>query len=133
VLGAYRIGALGAARLTATATAMGTGTATDGDGAVAVVLLALLALLALKMLDLLRRQLLYWVGLGLRLAMWLAVASVALYVWQRGLEASVRDFVAVGALVAGAAEGGVGAGGSGGRGRERRAQGQGQGWAEGWR
>lgn len=54
-------------------------------------LLALLALLSFKLLDMVRRTIVYWIGVALRLALWLTVAAVGVYVWQRGLEASVED------------------------------------------
>ncbi|MCJ1461548.1 hypothetical protein MMC07_000145 [Pseudocyphellaria aurata] len=54
-------------------------------------LLALLALIALKLLDMVRKTVLYWIGVAVRLALWLIVAAVGVYVWQRGVEASVED------------------------------------------
>ena len=39
----------------------------------------------------LRRTLVYWLRMAIRLASWAVVASVGVYVWQRGMEQSVED------------------------------------------
>ena len=63
--------------------------------------LAVVLFVSLKVLDILRRQIIYWVSLGLRLSMWVAVALIGLYVYQRGVEQSLEDVGWVIGLLAG--------------------------------
>ena len=56
-----------------------------------LVLLAVVLLVSLKVLDILRRQIVYWISVVLRLSMWVAVALIGLYVYQRGAEQSLED------------------------------------------
>ncbi|KAK0751595.1 hypothetical protein B0T18DRAFT_444049 [Schizothecium vesticola] len=59
----------------------------------------------LQVLAYLRRLMMWWTRLAMRLAFWSAVVGVGAVVWRRGLEASVRDAVVIGGKVAGFAEG----------------------------
>lgn len=67
------------------------GSSSGAPDLASLALLALLALLSLKLLDVVRRTVLYWIGVAVRLALWLTVAAVGVYVWQRGVEATVED------------------------------------------
>lgn len=57
-----------------------------------LVLLAIVLFISIKFLDILRRTILGWIKMVLKLGMWVLVAAVGLYVWQRGLEQSLEDF-----------------------------------------
>lgn len=65
---------------------------TDAPGLLTLALFAFVLLISLKLLDMLRRTIIYWISVALRLALWAAVAGVGIYVWQRGVEQSVKDF-----------------------------------------
>ena len=64
-------------------------------------LLALVLFVSLKVLDILRRQIVYWISVAVRLSMWVAVAVVGFYVYQRGVEQSLEDVGWVIGLLAG--------------------------------
>lgn len=71
--------------------ASGSGSGGGGPDLASFALLALLALISFKLLDMVRKTVVYWIGVAVRLALWLIVAAVGVYVWQRGVEASVED------------------------------------------
>ena len=54
----------------------------------------------MKVLDILRRQLVYWISVALKLLLWGAVALVGFYVYQRGVDQSLEDFMWVLSYVA---------------------------------
>jgi len=56
---------------------------------------------SLKVLDILRRQIVYWISVATRLLMWVAVALIGFYVYQRGVEQSLEDVGWVTGLLAG--------------------------------
>ncbi|KAL2353863.1 hypothetical protein BJ546DRAFT_1061958 [Cryomyces antarcticus] len=56
-----------------------------------VVLLLLLLFLSLKILDMLRRTLLFWLGLACKIAFYGAVVVAALWLWQRGVDGALAD------------------------------------------
>ena len=58
----------------------------------AIVILALLLFISLRLLDMLRRQIMFWVSMGIRLALWSAVGLLGFYVYQRGVDQSIEDF-----------------------------------------
>ncbi len=68
-----------------------------------VVLVFILVSLAfvLQMLIWFKRILAWWTKLTFRLLFWACVAGLMAMVWQRGLEASLRDAVVIGGKVAG--------------------------------
>ncbi|MCJ1475910.1 hypothetical protein MMC13_004574 [Lambiella insularis] len=53
--------------------------------------LAIVLFLSLKVLDILRRQIMYWMSLALRLLLWASVGLIGFYVYQRGGEQSLED------------------------------------------
>ncbi|KAJ6779676.1 hypothetical protein PWT90_02724 [Aphanocladium album] len=62
--------------------------------------LAILAV-AVVVMNWIRRVLLWWTRLALRAVFYATLAALAAWVWQRGLQASVRDVVVVGGRLAG--------------------------------
>ncbi|ATY60786.1 hypothetical protein A9K55_006609 [Cordyceps militaris] len=56
---------------------------------------------AVVVMNWIRRVLLWWTRLALRAVLWATLAALAAWVWQRGLQASVRDVVVVAGKVAG--------------------------------
>ena len=54
-------------------------------------LLAILLFMSLKLLNMLRRQVMYWISLGFRLALWTGIGLIGFYVYQRGLDQSLKD------------------------------------------
>lgn len=64
-------------------------------------MLVLLAIAILQILALVRRIVLFWTRVALRLVFWAGVALVVSWAWQRGVERSVRDVAVVGGKVAG--------------------------------
>ena len=64
----------------------------DAPDIVTVVVLVLVAWISLRVLDILRRQIVYWISVALKLLLWAAVALIGFYVYQRGVEQSLEDF-----------------------------------------
>ena len=58
-----------------------------------------------------RKTIVYWVSVAIKLALWVVVAVVGVYVYQRGVEQSVEDFGWVWGLLAGLGEEGQRVGG----------------------
>lgn len=85
-------------------------------------ILAAILFISLKVLDYMRKTIVYWISVAIRLAMWGTVAGVGIYVWQRGAEQSVEDFGWVWGLLAGLGEEGKKVGGQRAAGRERDAR-----------
>ncbi len=69
-----------------------------------------------------RRTIMYWVGLAIRLGLWLAVAGLGMYVWQRGFDQSVEDFGYIWGFLQGLGNEGERIGGQKARGKERDAR-----------
>lgn len=69
-----------------------------------------------------RRIIIYWISLAVRLTMWVAVLGVGMYVWQRGFEQSVEDFGWVWGLLMGLEDEGERIGGQRARVREGAAR-----------
>ncbi|KAL2043530.1 hypothetical protein N7G274_003837 [Stereocaulon virgatum] len=84
--------------------------------------LAVVLLISFKALDYMRKTIIAWIALAIRLGMWLVVGFVGVYVWQRGVEQSVEDFGWVWGLLAGLGEEGERIGGRKAQGRERDAR-----------
>ena len=85
-------------------------------------ILALVLLVTLKALDYLRRTIIYWISVAIRLGMWASIIGVGLYVSQRGIEQSFEDFGWVWGLFAGLGEEGERVGKRRAAGRERDAR-----------
>ena len=79
-------------------------------------------ILSLKVLDYMRKTIISWISMAIRLGLWLFVGFVGVYVWQRGVEQSVEDFGWVWGLLVGLGEEGERIGGQRARGRERDAR-----------
>lgn len=77
-------------------------------GAAGLALLLALAFVALQILSLARRVVLFWTRLAMRLLFWAAVGVAASVVWQRGVAESARDLavfaIRVGQFIAGLVE-----------------------------
>ncbi|KAL9116666.1 MAG: hypothetical protein Q9187_006809 [Circinaria calcarea] len=63
----------------------------DAPDLATLALLAFILFMSLKLLNMLRRQIMYWISLGLRLALWTGIGLVGFYVYQRGLDQSLED------------------------------------------
>ncbi|KAL2259379.1 hypothetical protein VTK26DRAFT_6969 [Humicola hyalothermophila] len=77
----------------------------SSPNAVALAVLVVLAVAILQVLALVRRIVLFWTRLALRLLFWAALGLLASVVWQRGVERSVRDAAVIAARVGGWAVG----------------------------
>ena len=87
-------------------------------------------IISLKVLDYMRRTIIFWLSMAIRLGVWLFVAFIGVYIWQRGLEQSVEDFGWLWGLLGGLGEEGERIGKQRARGREsdaRRMRGAGAG------
>ncbi|KAJ4144936.1 hypothetical protein LMH87_003803 [Akanthomyces muscarius] len=62
--------------------------------------LAILAV-AVIVMNWIRRMLLWWTRLAVKAVLYATLAALGAWVWQRGLQASIRDVVVVGGKVAG--------------------------------
>lgn len=75
-------------------------------------ILAIALVISLKVLDYMRKAIIYWISMAIRLAMWVSVIGVGIYVWQRGVEQSFEDFGWVWGFLAGLGEEGEKIGGA---------------------
>ncbi|KAL8795273.1 MAG: hypothetical protein Q9195_002284 [Heterodermia aff. obscurata] len=64
---------------------------TDQPSFLTLVLLALVLFLSLKVLDVLRRTIIYWISIAVRLVIWGAIVGAGVYVYYRGVEESIED------------------------------------------
>ena len=85
-------------------------------------MLAVVLFASLKILDYMRRTIIYWISLAIKLALWASVAAVGLYVYQRGVEQSFEDFGYVVGFLQGLGEEGQKVGGAKAKYRERDAR-----------
>lgn len=85
-------------------------------------ILAIVLFISLKALDYMRRTIVYWISLAIRLGMWAALIGAGIYVSQRGVEQSVEDLGWVWGLLAGLGEEGGKLGGQKAKGKQRAAR-----------
>lgn len=95
---------------------------TDAPNVLTLAILAIALIVSLRVLDYMRRTIIYWVGLAIRIGLWLAVSGLGVYVWQRGFDQSVEDFGYVWGFLQGLGDEGERIGGQKARGRERNAK-----------
>lgn len=95
---------------------------TDAPDILTLAILAVALIVSLRILDYMRRTIIYWIGLAIRMSLWLAVGGLGLYVWQRGFDQSVEDFGYVWGFLQGLGNEGERIGGQKARGRERDAR-----------
>jgi hypothetical protein len=69
--------------------------------AIGVVLVLVLAVVVLQVLSLVRRIMLFWTRLALRLVFWAVMGLVASAVWQRGVGRTIQDAVVIGSKLVG--------------------------------
>lgn len=55
-----------------------------------------LVFLVFQILNWMRRVLMFWTRIALRLVFWTGIVALVAVVWQRGLEASMKDAIAIG-------------------------------------
>lgn len=65
---------------------------TDSPDLATLAFLALICLISLKLLDMLRRTVLYWTKVAFKLTFYALVVGAGIYVWQRGIEQSLKEF-----------------------------------------
>ena len=63
----------------------------DEPDIMSIIILAVVALVSLKVLDMTRRYIVYWINMALKLALWVSVGILGFYVYQRGMEQTVED------------------------------------------
>ncbi|MCJ1394036.1 hypothetical protein MMC18_006914 [Xylographa bjoerkii] len=63
----------------------------DAPDIATLVVLIILAYISMKVLDILRRQIIYWISVTLKLLLWASLALIGFYVYQRGIEQSLED------------------------------------------
>ena len=95
---------------------------TDAPDITTLALLAVALIISFRVLDYVRRTILYWVGLAIRLGLWVAIGGLGLYVWQRGFDQSVEDFGYIWGFLQGLGYEGERVGGQKARGKERDAR-----------
>lgn len=64
---------------------------TEQPSFLTLLLLALVLFISLKALDMMRRTIIYWISLAVKLMMWGAIVGAGVYVYYRGVEESVQD------------------------------------------
>lgn len=65
---------------------------TDAPDIITLAVLAIALIISFRVLDYMRRTVMYWVGLAIRMGLWLTLGVLGVYVWQRGFDQSVEDF-----------------------------------------
>lgn len=65
---------------------------TDAPDILTLAILAIALIISVRVLDYMRRTIMYWVSLAFRMGLWLAFGGLGVYVWQRGFDQSVEDF-----------------------------------------
>lgn len=95
---------------------------TDAPDILTLAILAIALIISLRILDYMRRTVLYWVRLAIRMGLWLAVGGLGFYVWRRGFDQSVEDFGFVWGFLQGLGVEGERIGGQKARGRARDAE-----------
>ena len=94
----------------------------DAPDLITLGILAAAFVISLKVLDYMRRTIIYWMSMAIRLGMWATLAGAVFYVSQRGMEQSVEDFGWLWGLLAGLGEEGEKIGGRKAMGKERAAR-----------
>ena len=65
---------------------------TDAPDILTLAILAIALIVSFRVLDYMRRTVMYWVGLAIRMGLWFTIGGLGWYVWQRGFDQSVEDF-----------------------------------------
>ncbi|KAL9007160.1 MAG: hypothetical protein Q9188_000094 [Gyalolechia gomerana] len=95
---------------------------TEQPSLLSLALLAVLLVISLKVLDMVRRTVIYWISLAIRLVMYVGVVIVGMWVYQRGVEQSLEDLGWLVGLLAGLSEQGERVGHAKAAGRTREAR-----------
>ncbi|KAI4193836.1 MAG: hypothetical protein LQ348_002762 [Seirophora lacunosa] len=74
---------------------------TEQPSLTSLALLAVLLIVSLKVLDMLRRAVVYWISVAIRLAMYAMALIVGMWIYQRGLEQTLEDLGWIAGLLAG--------------------------------
>lgn len=95
---------------------------TEQPSLLSLALLAILLVISLKVLDMVRRTVIYWISLAIRLTIYVSVAIVGMWMYQRGVEQSLDDLRWLMELLAGLSEQGERVGHARAAGRTREAR-----------
>jgi len=76
----------------------------DTPDLLTLLILAAVLVVSLRLLDYMRRWVISWITFGLKVLMWVGMAGLGWYVWQRGVEQSLEDAGWVWGLLAGLEE-----------------------------
>ena len=94
----------------------------DSPDLLTLLLFGIILLVSFKVLDYMRRAVMFWVFLALRCAFYVSLAGLGVYVYQRGPKQSVEDFGWVAGLLEGLFDEGQRVGDRRAKGSEREAQ-----------
>ncbi|KAI4191368.1 MAG: hypothetical protein L6R41_000155 [Letrouitia leprolyta] len=94
---------------------------TEQPSLVSLALLAILLVISLKVFDMVRRTVIYWISLAIRLIIYVGVVIVGMWVYQRGVEQSLEDLGWLIGLISGLSEQGERVGHARAAGRTREA------------
>ncbi|MCJ1406899.1 hypothetical protein MMC19_000969 [Ptychographa xylographoides] len=87
----------------------------DPPDLITLAVLAVILFASLKVIGILQRQIMYWISIGVKLLMYMSVALLGIYVYQRGFDQALEDFGWLAGLWVGLEE----QGGNLGKGRSR--------------
>lgn len=76
----------------------------DNSSIYTLAILAIVLIISLKLLDILRRIIIHWISLALRLVFWAAVVGAGFYIYNRGVDQTADDIGWVMGLLAGLEE-----------------------------
>ena len=94
---------------------------TDSPDIISLVFLVIALTVSIKVLDYMRRAIIYWISVAVRLSIYAALLGIGVYMWQRGLDQSLEDFGWLWGLLEGFTEEGQRIGNRRARGSERQA------------
>ena len=60
-----------------------------------IIALVVIAYISIKFLDILRRQIISFITFAIKTIMWISIAVIGIYVYNRGVEESFEDLMAV--------------------------------------
>ncbi|KAG8533318.1 uncharacterized protein KY384_002101 [Bacidia gigantensis] len=94
----------------------------DSPDLVTLLCLAVILIISMKALEYMRKTVIFWLSLILRLGLYALLLGVGVYVWQRGLDQSLEDFGFLWGLFEGLSEEGQKVGNRRAKGREWEAR-----------
>ena len=65
----------------------------DSPDLLTLLLLGVILIVSARVLDYVRRTIFFWIAFAFKILFYTSLAGVGIYIWQRGIEQSLEDFV----------------------------------------